>query len=60
MGSENVYQLVPLQSGAGELIVKHLRGGTLFSEELSFNEFEKQYYSGAKIMLHEDGAAALA
>lgn len=59
LGSKNVFQLVPGRRGEPQYITEGLRGRLLFGEELTFNELEKQYYSGSQIMLVKENAFEL-
>ena len=55
--AENVFQLVPSQAGDPQHITEGLRGRILFGDDLTFNELEKQYYAGAKIVLVKEKAS---
>jgi NhaP-type Na+/H+ or K+/H+ antiporter len=55
-GSRNVFQLVPSQAGDPQHITEGLRGRLLFGEDMTFNELERQYYSGSQIVLIKKNA----
>ena len=56
LGSKNVFQLVPGRRCEPQYITEGLRGRLLFGEEMTFNELEKQYYSGSQIVLVKENA----
>jgi NhaP-type Na+/H+ or K+/H+ antiporter len=56
LGHENVYQLAPARYGESQAITEQLRGRILFSEDLIFNELEKQYFQGAQVVLIKENA----